>query len=233
MSKEPPYPRIIPWASKTLVAIVSLLVRLLVRLEVRGKEHFPYDDTVLITVNHLHHLDSPAMAATIPLPVWVLVGESYQKHIFGLLVSIAAGVIYVNRGEIDRNALRQALNVLKDGKRLAIAPEGTRSKTDALAEAKGGAAYLATRGKATIVPVAIWGTENIIPSWKRLKRAEVMVHYGKPYRLPEGRARAAQLEAYTAEIMTEIACLLPEQYHGFYANHPLLTEKLAARQPDT
>ncbi len=103
---------------------------------------------------------------------------------------------------------------------LAVAVEGTRSHSGGLAEGKTGAAYLATRANVPLVPAVTWGTENIIPAWAHLRRADVYVVFGEPFRLPEGRARSAELEAYTEDIMVRLARMLPEQYRGVYREHP-------------
>ncbi len=63
----------------------------------------------------------------------------YNNLIVGSILRLA-GVIFVRRGEVDREALRQCLDVLHNGGVLAIAPEGTRSRTGGLQEAKAGIA---------------------------------------------------------------------------------------------
>jgi len=79
---------------------------------------------------------------------------------------------------------------------------------------------------AVIVPVVLWGTENVSAAWKTFSRADVHVKFGTPFRLPEGRARTAKLDEYTDEIMTTLAAMLPDAYRGVYKDHPLLAKKL-------
>ncbi|HPV08231.1 MAG TPA: lysophospholipid acyltransferase family protein [Aggregatilineales bacterium] len=141
--------------------IIWLLLKLLAKPHVEGRERVPMEGPVIVVTNHLHHLDVAA-GETIPRPAWVLAAEKYEHHIFGPILRIA-GAIFIDRGEPDRSALRQALNVLEDGNALAIAVEGTRSRTGALAEGKLGTAYLATRSGATVVPLAIWGRRTSSP----------------------------------------------------------------------
>lgn len=225
---ERPYPPIYPrifWATQR---IMRFLILTLTRFHVEGLENVPADGGLVVVANHLHHLDTPALGAIFPRLTYVLAGEKYERHIFALILWIA-GAIYINRGEPDRKALRQALAVLEDGHALAVAAEGTRSRTGQLQKAKTGAAYLATRANVPLIPVVVWGTENIISSWARLKRADVYVQIGEPFRLPEGHARSQQLEAYTDEIMTTLASMLPERYWGVYRDHPLLEQKRAAQ----
>lgn len=218
------YPPIYPWLRTLLVGILHFLMRLLARFHVEGVKNVPMEGPLIVVANHLHHFDSPAIGCTIPRLTWALAAEKYEYHIFGPLLTLASGAIYIQRGEVDRDALRQALNVLEDGHCLAVAPEGTRSKTGGLQRPKSGAAYLANRSGAVLMPVVVWGTADVIPAWFRLRRADVYVRYGRPFRLPPERARAAQLDDYTDRIMVELARLLPEQYRGVYADHPLLKE---------
>jgi 1-acyl-sn-glycerol-3-phosphate acyltransferase len=109
---------------------------------------------------------------------------------------------------------------LKGGGVLGVAPEGTRSKTGQLIQGRSGVAFIATRADVPIVPAALWGTEKIM----KRPRPHVYARFGKPFRLPEGRAKGDQLDAYTERIMCAIAALLPESYHGVYAGNPLIEE---------
>jgi len=115
---------------------------------------------------------------------------------------------------------------------LVIAPEGTRSRTGSLMEAKPGASYLATKLNRPIVPVGITGTEDqALPgNLKKLRRGHIIVNAGKPFMLPPlpRENRDEVLKQYTDEIMCHIAALLPETYRGVYANHPRLKELLRA-----
>ncbi len=225
------YPPIHGWLYNTMVGIVRVLVKALTRYHVEGLEHIPRQGPLMFVSNHLHHFDTVMIAIVMPRRTWVLAAEKYEKHLlFGPLLRVG-GAIFIRRGEVDRKALRAALEVLEDGHCLALAVEGTRSRTGALAEGKAGAAYLATRADVPLVPVVVWGTEKVIPSWFRLRRANVYVRFGPPFRLPAGRARPEELDAYTDEIMTTLAAMLPPEYRGVYRDHPLLRRKLADSAP--
>ena len=223
----PRYPHVNVTLYRSARAFFRFLVALLVKkVDIQGMENLPHEGAFVLATNHLSFLDSPLLFVTIPRTMYVLAGEKYQRHIFAPILRIA-GAIFVQRGEVDRNALRQATNALEDGHCLAIAIEGTRSKTGKLIPGKTGVAYVATRTHVPIVPVVVWGTERIIPTWKRLHRPEVHVRFGKMFRLPEGRTHSKELDAYTDDIMTTMASMLPEEYRGVYEDHPLLTQKLA------
>jgi 1-acyl-sn-glycerol-3-phosphate acyltransferase len=116
---------------------------------------------------------------------------------------------------------------------LVIAPEGTRSRTGALIEAKPGVSYLATKLNRPIVPVAITGTEdnNLFGNLKRLRRSRITLTAGEAFSLPSlpRENRDEVLKRYTDEIMCHIAALLPETYRGVYADHPRLKELLESK----
>lgn len=198
--------------------LMSVAIRLLMRLDVQGMERFP-EPPMLVTANHLSYFDVAAMTPYLPPGVIGMAAEKYRGTWMEPIFRVNA-LIWVKQFSADRDALRKALMVLEHGAALAIAPEGTRSKTGGLIEGRDGAAFLATRANVPIVPVAVWGTEKV------LKRPWPKVHLriGRPYRLPEGRAKGPQLSEYTERIMCALAALLPEDYHGVYRGNPLIDE---------
>lgn len=226
---EQRYPSVNPGLYRATRGVIRFLANALTRgVIVEGQENIPQAGPFILAINHLSFLDSPIICIATPQILYLLAGERYQHHIFTPILKIA-GCIFVRRGEIDREALRQSTAALEDGHVLAIAIEGTRSTTGGLAEGKTGAAYLATRTNVPILPAAIWGTEGVGPSWHRLRRGGFShVRFGPLLKLPEGRARSADLQNYTEEIMTTLAALLPERYRGIYRDHPRLAIKLQA-----
>jgi 1-acyl-sn-glycerol-3-phosphate acyltransferase len=218
--------RRIPYASNPIIYrllqwTISVLVRILYRYRVHGRENLPKNGSAMLVVNHLHLLDPIVVAAGVGRQVVTLVAEKWRENrLVGLFLK-GAGVIFVNRGEVDRRALRACQQVLEAGGMLAVAPEGTRSRQGVLQRAKPGVAYLATRTNALIVPVAFWGVEKL-REWKGLRRPTCHLVIGEPFHLPEveGRLTTERLQELADLVMLRIAALLPENYRGFYA--PLL-----------
>lgn len=101
---------------------------------------------------------------------------------------------------------------------ITLAPEGRQSVIGGLEEGNEGAAFLALKSGAPIVPVAMTGTENdhIFSHMKRFKRAKVTLSVGKPFYLKEQADRQAMLREGTRQIMESLASLLPESYRGNY-----------------
>lgn len=204
------------------LACVSLrmLLRLFTHLEIKGLENLPQGGPLLVTFNHLAHLDGPLLIAAFPWPVeGIALAELYRVPITGQFLRLY-GTIPVHRDQFDREVIRRALRVLAEGKVLALAPEAGMSLTGALRRARRGAAYFALRSGAPILPVAISGTEKMYSEWRRLRRPRLTVTIGRVFTLPpcEGasRTRRQRLTEATEEIMRRIAELLPPEYRGVY-----------------
>jgi 1-acyl-sn-glycerol-3-phosphate acyltransferase len=185
-------------------------------------ENFPRRGPAIIVFNHLGDADAILMAATLPFSPIEGIGkiELYDHWLVGPVFR-AYGVIWVHRGQPDRKAIRAALKGLAEGRMIILAPEGRQSVTGALEEGEEGAAFLAIKSGAPIVPVALTGLENqnIYGYLKRWRRASVSLTVGKPFVLAQGADRQKMIQDGTRQIMESLASLLPESYRGFYKSN--------------
>lgn len=208
------------WMVRTLAIIVF---KLFTRYQVIGRGNIPRQGPLLLVFNHLSHWDPPLLLAILPWRFTGLAVEGLRRvPVTGLLLSMA-GVIWLRRGEFDRSALRRALGVMAEGGVLAIAPEGRISKTGSLERGKTGPAFLARQAKVPILPIAVTGTERLLPDLRRFRRPHITVNIGPLFRLdedPKGRSRKESLEADADLIMGRLAALLPAEYRGVYQNTP-------------
>lgn len=206
-----------PFFHRILKIIALIIIKLVARVEIKGWQHVPASGAVIVAINHLSSFDTLSMIAFAPVRQGTAFAaiEHRSDFIAGWALD-QLGLIWVRRGEADRDAIKIALNELKQGTALGVAIEGTRSRTGQLLTGKTGAAYLSSRAGVPVLPVAIWGTEKIIKNLKRLRRSRVQVRIGAPMPPPPGRANAAQLEAHTEDIMLAIARMMPEEYRGVY-----------------
>ncbi len=215
MSEQP-----VSLSYKVIRTLFRAALRLTMDLDVKGFEQTPMEGPLLIAANHTALWEAPIVFAFIPrVPISVFAKQEWQGTPIGKLMDVL-DAIYVTRGEIDRTALKETLKRLKQGTAFGIAPEGTRSKTGKLMEAKEGTAYLALQSDAWVMPVAVWGHENAPAQWKRLRRPKVFVRVGEPFKLTSDPALSRQenLAAGTRRIMHGLARLLPDSYRGFYAD---------------
>ncbi|HJQ13977.1 MAG TPA: lysophospholipid acyltransferase family protein [Anaerolineales bacterium] len=207
-----------------LRGVTKLLTFLLLRAEVDGLENFPRHGPALIVFNHLGDADAVLMMATLPFksPVEGIGKIELNEHWLVGPVFRAHGIIWVHRGQPDRRALRAALDALAEGRMVTLAPEGRQSVIGGLEEGNAGAAFLALKSGAPIVPVAMTGTENshIYGHLKQWKRAPVTLKVGQPFFLPVRADRQKTLQDGTRLIMETLAGLLPESYRGKFRSNP-------------
>ena len=209
--------------------VFRVLFFVLCRLKVQGLEKLDRVDGAILAVNHLSYLDAPLVFMLVPRDkVSGMATTKYQRHrFFSWIVNTVDG-IWLNREELDVDALRAARAYLQGGWMLGIAPEGTRSRTGALIQAKTGVAYLAEKAGVPVIPVAIIGTAEVTRMLRRLRRPIITVEFGPALHLPPvgRRTRDADLERNTDEIMCQLAARLPEELRGVYAQHPRTRELL-------
>lgn len=215
--------------------LIRLLFNIIARVEVKGYEYLPQDQSFVIATNHLGIVDVPiAFYALDRWDMFVLIAEKWEKIKLFRWVGKYFNFIFIDRYNADIKALRKVIALMEKNNILVIAPEGTRSRVGSLIEAKPGVSYLAARLDRPILPVAITGTEDkaLFGNLKKLRRAHITVTAGPAFTLPpiprENRDEA--LKQYTDEIMCRIAALLPERYRGVYADHPRLKELLQEHQ---
>ncbi len=219
----------------TLRTIVRFIMNLIADVEVVGLDRLP-DGNFILAANHLGRLDTAVLLYAVDREDIILpVAEKYKNHPFFGAIGRAVDAIWLNRFDADYAAFRTILTRMEKGGLMVIAPEGTRSKTEALQEAKMGVAFLASKSGYPVLPVALTGTEDrlIVQNLKRLRRSKITARTGELLRVdvpPRGRGREESLRTATDEIMCRIAAELPEKYRGFYADHPRLKELLKEKQ---
>ena len=200
-------------------AIIGFVSRLLWNARIEGVEHLPRTGAFILVCNHNSNLDPLMLGwasghqigrvihfmAKIEMRRWPVIG----------LLATQSGVYFVRRGERDRAAQQFSLDALADGRPIAIFPEGTRSRIGHLREGKAGAALIAIRSGAPLVPAAVSGTHRIFPEGARWPRpSKVRIRFGEPFRLPHqpsGRIDRALLTEGTERIMSAIEELLPPE----------------------
>lgn len=206
------------WIAPVVYSLSKLLLRLILRLgfgfRVDGGAHEPPTGPVVVVSNHLSDLD-PLVVGTALRRRATFMAKHELFRIPGVRWWIAAcGAFPVRRGAPDRRALRTALGILERGGVLIMFPEGTRGRDRTLRDPEPGAALLARRAGAALLPVAVLGTDVVLPrDAHRLSAGRITVRIGPPLYVtaqPERREHAGreELEAIGRLYMTEIARLL-------------------------
>ena len=197
--------------------LAKIIIFFTTKATVSGLENFPKRGPALVVINHLGDADAVLLAASLPVAIdgmgKIELNEDWRA---GPMLR-AYGVIWVHRGRPDRKAIRAALDGLAEGRIIALAPEGRQSVEGGLEEGTEGAAFLAMKSGAPIVPVAMTGTENEnIYNRKWWRRACVTLSVGKMFVLKEQADRQEMMREGTRQIMVSLARLLPESYRGNY-----------------
>ena len=210
--------------------IIRVLFWFLTETTINGNENIPDEGVCILTFNHLGIVDAPLVFTLFERnDATGLVGLAHKANpILRWFVTRLDG-IWIDRENPDVHALKEARSYLKKGWLLGIAPEGTRSDTHALIEAKPGVAFLADKMLGVIVPVGISGTEGGLKRMFTFQKPKFRVIVGEPFRLPplDRKNRDESLQRNTDEIMCRIAALLPPKYRGEYAGHLRLKELIA------
>lgn len=172
-------------------AVISrVLFRTGFRLRAHGQGNVPATGGVLLAANHAGIIDGPLLFGVSPRPVHSLVKEEMFRGMVGRALR-GLGQIALRRDGGDRAAITAALQVLRAGRVLAIFPEGTRG-TGSVASVERGAAWLALRSGAPVVPVACLGTRPAGGHGLPRARAHVDVVFGAPIRLGDAGATAGR-----------------------------------------
>jgi putative phosphoserine phosphatase/1-acylglycerol-3-phosphate O-acyltransferase len=189
------------------------------RFDIQGTENIPRSGAAILVFNHRSYFDSAAVNFTLAKagrPARFLgKKEVFDAPIIGPFTRMFGG-IRVDRGTGSDEPLEKAIEALRAGQLVSIAPQGTIPRGPAFfePELKGrwGAARLAHATKATVIPVGIWGTEKVWPRNRRLPHMwpseppQITVRVGGPVKL-----MYRSVDADTRRIMEAIVDLLPAE----------------------
>jgi 1-acyl-sn-glycerol-3-phosphate acyltransferase len=199
----------------------SLAFTLLVHLEnVDGLDNIPDIGPGILLMNHIGWVDPIVLVHVVQRDIVPLAKvEVFDYPVIGIFPRLW-GVIPVQRGGFDRQAVQSSLEVLKKGQIILVAPEGTRNPE--LQHGKGGFAYLASRSGAPIIPVAIEGSPGypVIRYSRRWRESPISVNFGRPFIYKEQYRRAGrdELNLLADEAMYYLAEMLPAERRGYYSD---------------
>ncbi len=211
-----------------LKGLISFALHTFSDFEVIGEENIPDQGPLIVTGNHFSFADSIAMLQIAPAAIEMFSGANPAfTPTWAKLLPRLWGVLYVYRGTGSRQAIRDAEYVLKQDGFFGIFPEGG-AWAEMLRPARPGAAYLAARSGARILPVGFTGFNDVLPLRFR-DQSKVTIRIGKPYGpfniSGRGKERREQLDELGERIMGEIAELLPDHLRGKFSSDPAVRER--------
>ena len=199
--------------------IVRWLYDHLTHVTVENEDQIPKEGPVIITMNHLSRLDFPALIMLKRIDdVYCVAADSYRNFpVFGKMIN-DADMIWIDRTKADFAALKRIMAVLKEKKIIALAPEGTRSKTKSLLQGKEGVTMIASKARVPLISLSVIGTEKWMDAIKHFRRPRITLRFGPVFELPsiDPDNREESLRTATDEVMCRIGAMLPDEYHGFY-----------------
>lgn len=183
------------WRRQVMRALLHVVFSIFFRIRVTGLENIPDGGSTLLMMNHISLID-PVLCMIAVKKRFVVPMTKAENLEHPLLAPFVRfwGSFSINRGEIDRKALVNSIELLKSGQLILIAPEGTRQK-QGLSQPKDGFAYIATKADAVIVPAAISGALDWQRRALRFQRPRIDVNFGKPFKFKTGENGRVPREA--------------------------------------
>ncbi len=164
--------------------LLSLIIRLIFcingGLEVKGRNNIPLKKGAIIASNHISYLDPPLIGAALPRRGTFMA----RKGLFGIFILgwfIKHYAFPVDREKTQPSTIKDAVRRLKNGELIVMFPEGRRSETGQLLEAKRGIGMVASLSDAPVIPTLIMGSNKVLPiGAKWLRRARISIVFDKP-----------------------------------------------------
>jgi 1-acyl-sn-glycerol-3-phosphate acyltransferase len=218
-------------------ALAGPFLRLLGRPELTGAEYIPATGGAILASNHLSIVDSIFLPFMVDRPVTFAAKSEYFTGTRPIDRFTSAYMRATNQLSVDRaqaragqDMLEAALSLLREGALFGIYPEGTRSPDGRLYRGRTGIGWLALNSGLPVIPVAMSGTDRVLPPGHRVPRVgKIRISVGKPLTFESYRdlpSAARQRRAITDEVMRSIQALSGQEYVPMYAS--VRKEELAA-----
>lgn len=188
-------------------SVVAPMLRFYFQGRVYGLEQVPRRGPLVVVANHASDFDPPLLSCAVRRPVSYMAKEElFQVPVLNRAIALY-GAYPVKRGSPDRSAIRAALKQLDNGWAVGIFLSGTRTPDGRIFDAKLGAAMIAAKTQAWMLPVSLWGTQGILPKGAKLPRpVPIAIRIGHPLPPPETSDRL-HLEERTHQCVAAIHTL--------------------------
>lgn len=230
-----------PWLTKFIVGLPDFIFKPLANgmvkhvlnkyadIKVEGFENIEKANGPIIFIcNHLSNSDALVISKILKekYDPFFIAGVKLSGDDFTNIGMRLTKTINITPNSADKDALKNIIQTSKNGNNIFIFPEGTRSRTGEMIEAKKGINLIARLSKATVIPIGLSGTEKLMPINKdgemgkeTFHNAKVTVKIGEPIVIPK-KEKEEDKHEYDDKVlrtyMKSIAALVPESYRGVY-----------------
>ena len=181
------------------------------RIKVEGQDNFPAEGPLIVVGNHIAVMEAVFMAIFTPWQVETLGAADIPHEKITAFFANSFGHIPVNRGHMDRQALRQAINILNQKGIIGMFPEGGIWEPGAM-RAQTGVSWISYRANAPVLPIGFGGTLGALSNAIKLKRPRISIHVGElipPAHISPGKNRKTYFQNYASKVMDAVNALLP------------------------
>ena len=175
-----------------------------------GQENIIEDGPAIMAANHQSYLDPPLVGITCRAELYFLARKTlFENKLFGSILS-RVNALPVDLSKGDLTAVRTVINLLKQGHRTVIFPEGTRSLTGEIQQARPGIGMIIAKTLAPVVPMRIFGSFQAWPKGGKITPYPVTVVVGRPIRFNQEDLGTKNREAYqkiSEQVLATIAAI--------------------------
>ncbi len=155
------------------------LARGLYDFRIVGAEKLRFSGSAIIASNHVSFLDPPLVGSSFDEMVYSFARKSLFEHPLAGLILRSWKVLAVDRDKHDTAALKTTIRLLRDGKKVLMFPEGTRSHDGSPQSAEAGIGLFIDKGRAPVLPVRLFGAFEAYPRGaKTLRPAKITLVVG-------------------------------------------------------
>jgi 1-acyl-sn-glycerol-3-phosphate acyltransferase len=187
-------------------------------LKIYGRENLIEQGPAILASNHASYLDPPLVGVACREEVFYLARKTlFEKPVLGPILP-RINCIPVDRDRGDVGAVRTLLRLLKEGKRVVVFPEGTRSRDGNLQPARAGLGLIIAKSLAPVVPVRVFGSYAALPRSGGIHFVPITLVVGKPLFFTKedlGTDERLVYQALSDRVMAAIAALeIPKERAG-------------------
>lgn len=161
-----------------------------------GKENIEFPGAALIVSNHASFLDPPMVGVAFEEDIYYLARKSlFNNPVFGAVIR-SWNAYPVDQDRPDMTSMKIVIRLLKEGKKVLVFPEGSRSFDDKFLPFLPGIGLILTKVDVPVIPVRIFGSGDAMPRGGGLAPAEITIVCGKPWRYDPGRYQGTGRDLY-------------------------------------